>query len=75
MNTLIRKEQMSEANRNLSSYPDVLTDKDVAEFFDIHRYTVQGMARKGIIFGQKAGNKWFFHKSAIENFLTVKPKR
>lgn len=60
------------STRNLTEYPEVLNDREVAEFFGINRFTVQVMARRGKIHGQKVGNRWFFHKSAIENLLTLR---
>lgn len=60
--------------KNLTDYPEVLTDRDVASLFGVHFRTVQAMARNQEIHGRQIGNKWRFHRSAIENFLLVKGK-
>ena len=48
---------------------EVLTVDQVAEFLRLHVMTVYRLAKEGKIPGFKVGNRWRFHKTALENWM------
>ena len=49
---------------------EILTVEQVAEFLRLHVMTVYRLAKEGKIPGFKVGNRWRFHKNALENWIT-----
>lgn len=56
----------------MSKDKEILTVKDVAEYFSIHPLTVQRYAREGKIPAFKIGTDWRFHKKFIERWIREK---
>jgi excisionase family DNA binding protein len=51
---------------------EILTTKEVAEYFNIHPLTVHRYAREGKIPAFKIGTDWRFHKKHIERWIREK---
>ena len=51
---------------------EILTTKEVAEFFHIHPLTVHRYAREGKIPAFKIGSDWRFHKRQLDKWIKEK---
>lgn len=51
---------------------EILTTKEVAEYLNIHPFTVNKYARDGNIPAFKIGADWRFHKKSIEKWIQEK---
>ncbi len=51
---------------------EILTAKEVAEYLNIHPFTVHKYAREGKIPAFKIGTDWRFHKKYIERWIKEK---
>jgi excisionase family DNA binding protein len=51
---------------------EILTTKEVAEYLNIHPFTVNKYAREGNIPAFKIGMDWRFHKKYIDKWIREK---
>ena len=51
---------------------EILTTKEVAEYLNIHPFTVHKLAREGKIPAFKIGTDWRFHKNYIDRWIRQK---
>lgn len=56
----------------MSKNKQILTTKEVAEYLNIHPFTVNKYAREGKIPAFKIGTDWRFHKKYIERWIRDK---
>ncbi|MEW6170765.1 MAG: helix-turn-helix domain-containing protein [Candidatus Omnitrophota bacterium] len=50
-------------------HKDILTAKELAEYLNIHPFTVHKFAREGKIPAFKIGTDWRFHKKLIDKWI------
>lgn len=55
-----------------SRQKEILTAKEVAEYLNLHPFTVQRYARQGQIPAFKIGTDWRFHRKYIERWIRQK---
>lgn len=51
---------------------EIMTTKEVADYLNIHPFTVNKFAREGKIPAFKIGTDWRFHKEYIERWIREK---
>lgn len=56
----------------MSKHKDILTAKELAEYLNIHPFTVHKFAREGKIPAFKIGADWRFHKKLIDKWIKQK---
>ena len=56
----------------MSKEKEILTTKEVAEYLNIHPFTVHRYAREGKIPAFKIGTDWRFHKKYLEKWIKQK---
>jgi excisionase family DNA binding protein len=56
----------------MSKDKEIMTAKEVAEYLNIHPFTVHKYARQGKIPAFKIGTDWRFHRKYIERWIREK---
>jgi len=56
----------------MGKYKDIMTAKEVAEYLNLHVFTVHKYARQGKIPAFKIGTDWRFHRKFIERWIREK---